>query len=121
MADNGNEQAFTQIRRRAPRKTSAVALRSTAKELSISSSTTQNRTLLTSDVCQKGFSDKNKCKCGARETVVHVLVDCLKLCDLRQQLRSRIGDALNSIAAMLGGRPYKKRNVNRICISTWFT
>jgi hypothetical protein len=38
------------------------------------------------------FSEHEKCECGARETVVHVLVDCPKLRELRQQLRSKIGD-----------------------------
>ena len=42
----------------------------------------------------------------AKETVVHVMVDCPKLRDLRQQLRSRIVDAFNNIAVMLGGRPH---------------
>jgi ribonuclease HI len=50
------------------------------------------------------FSDEDKCECGARETVVHILVDCPKLCDVRQQLREKIGDAFNNIADMLGGK-----------------
>jgi len=53
-----------------------------------------------------GFSEEDKCECGARETVVHVLVDYPKLRELRQQLRSKIGDAFNSIVGMLGGRPH---------------
>ena len=50
------------------------------------------------------FSEDDKCECGAKETVVHVLVDCPKLRDLRQQLRSKIGDSFNNISAMLGGK-----------------
>ena len=42
---------------------------------------------------------------GAIETVVHVLVDCPKLREARQQLRTKVGYAFNSIATMLGGRP----------------
>jgi hypothetical protein len=38
----------------------------------------------------------------ARDTVVHVLVDCPKLWDLRQQLWSKIGDVFNNISGMLG-------------------
>jgi ribonuclease HI len=52
-----------------------------------------------------GFSEEDKCECGARETVVHVLVDCPKLREIRQQLREKIGEAFNSIAEMLGGKP----------------
>ena len=36
--------------------------------------------------------------------MVHVLVDCPELRQLRQQLREKVGDALNSVAEMLGGR-----------------
>jgi hypothetical protein len=51
--------------------------------------------------------------------VVHVLVDCSKLRDLRQQLRSKIGDAINNTRAMLGGQTNdtqgksKSRTLNR--------
>ena len=48
--------------------------------------------------------DDDKCQCGAKETVVHVLVDCPKLKSLRQQLRRKIGDAFNEISTMLGGK-----------------
>lgn len=51
------------------------------------------------------FVEEDKCACGARETVVHVLVDCPHLRELRQELRSKIGDAFNDITAMLGGKP----------------
>ena len=37
--------------------------------------------------------------------VMHVLVDCPRLREARQQLRTKVGDAFNSIATMLGGRP----------------
>jgi hypothetical protein len=56
-----------------------------------------------------GFHEEDKCECKARETVVHVLVDCPKLWEIRQQLRNKIGDAFNSIAGMLRGRPYDKQ------------
>jgi hypothetical protein len=51
--------------------------------------------------------------------VVHALVDCPKLRDLRPQLRSKIGDALNNTPAMLGGQTSdtqgkpKRRTLNR--------
>jgi hypothetical protein len=51
------------------------------------------------------FYEEAKCKCRARETVVHVLVDCARLREIRQQLRNKIGDTFNSIAGMLGGKP----------------
>jgi hypothetical protein len=51
-----------------------------------------------------GFRDDEKCQCGAKETVVHVLVDCPRLKSLRQQLRRKIGEAFNEISTMLGGK-----------------
>jgi hypothetical protein len=51
----------------------------------------------------KGSSGEDKCECSARETVVHVLVDCPRLRDLRQQLCSKIGVAFNKISAMFWG------------------
>jgi hypothetical protein len=48
--------------------------------------------------------DDDKCQCGAKETVVHVLVDCPRLTNLRRQLRWKIGEAFNDISAMLGGK-----------------
>jgi ribonuclease HI len=51
------------------------------------------------------FSDDGRCECGATETVVHVLVECPRLREARRQMRNKVGDALNSIATMLGGRP----------------
>jgi hypothetical protein len=50
------------------------------------------------------FRDDDKCQCGAKETVVHVLVDCPRLKSLRQQLRGKISEAFNDISAMLGGK-----------------
>ncbi len=50
-----------------------------------------------------GFREDNKCECGAPETVVHVLIDCPKLKDLRHKLRKKIGAAFNNIQDMLGG------------------
>jgi hypothetical protein len=51
------------------------------------------------------FTDDDRCSCGAIETVVHVVVDCPRLREVRRQLRGKVGDAFNSIAIMLGGRP----------------
>ncbi len=55
------------------------------------------------------FTDDDRCACGAIETVVHVLVDCPRLQEARRQLRSKVGDAFNSIATMLGGRPQNEQ------------
>jgi ribonuclease HI len=49
------------------------------------------------------FRDDYKCVCGGKETVSHVLVDCPKLRELRQQLREKIGEKFNNISSMLGG------------------
>ena len=38
-----------------------------------------------------GYSDDNQCVCGAQETVTHVLVDCLRLVELRRKLRTEVG------------------------------
>ena len=51
-----------------------------------------------------GFQDDDKCTCGGKETVVHVLVDCPQLRELRQQLREKIGDNFKNISLMLGGK-----------------
>ena len=40
--------------------------------------------------------------CGGKETVVHVLVDCPRLRELRQKLREKIGDNFNNLSTMLG-------------------
>ena len=50
------------------------------------------------------FQDDDKCACGGKETVLHVLVDCPKLKELRQQLRKKIGDNFRDITSMLGGK-----------------
>lgn len=50
-----------------------------------------------------GFRDDDRCECGAQETVSHVLLECLKLRDLRIKLRRSVGDALNSVSSLLGG------------------
>jgi hypothetical protein len=50
------------------------------------------------------FREDDKCECDARETVVHVLIDCPRLSTLRQKLREEVGEAFNNITLMLGGR-----------------
>jgi hypothetical protein len=50
------------------------------------------------------FREDDKCECGARETVVHVLINCPRLSTLRQKLRKEVGEAFNNISLMLGGR-----------------
>jgi hypothetical protein len=47
--------------------------------------------------------ENDKCECGAKGTVGHVLVDCPRLKDLRNILRRKIGSAFNNISDMLGG------------------
>jgi hypothetical protein len=49
------------------------------------------------------LNDDDRCECGARETVTHVLVDCPLLSEPRKELRQKIGDSFNSVATMLGG------------------
>ena len=49
------------------------------------------------------FRDDDKCKCGAPETVVHILVDCPKLKGLHQTLQRKIRTAFNNITDILGG------------------
>src|SRR2546429_427356 len=48
--------------------------------------------------------EDDKCECGVKETVVHVLVNCPKLVNLRQKLRKEIGNAFNNMSIMLRGR-----------------
>lgn len=55
-------------------------------------------------------SEDDRCICRARETIVHVLVDCPKLREARQKLHQRIGSRFNSISLMLGGKPHSSRH-----------
>ncbi|KAF4228839.1 hypothetical protein CNMCM8980_000121 [Aspergillus fumigatiaffinis] len=58
------------------------------------------------------YRDDDRCICGAQETVVHVLVDCPLLRDLRRELRRKIGGAFSNISNMLGGgQPGKEGKV----------
>lgn len=41
--------------------------------------------------------------CGAPETVIHLLVDCPKLIELRRELRREVGDAFSCISSLLRG------------------
>ncbi|KAI2867039.1 hypothetical protein CBS11852_11467 [Aspergillus niger] len=50
-----------------------------------------------------GFRDDDRCLCGGRESIIHVLLDCPLLRDLRRELRAKVGDALNSMSVLLGG------------------
>ena len=52
-----------------------------------------------------GFKEEDKCECRVRETVVHILVDCPKLKELRKQLWGKIKEAFNDVAGIVGGRP----------------
>lgn len=51
-----------------------------------------------------GHREDGKCECGAKETVIHVLLDCPKLRMPRQKLRRELGEAFGDIPAMLGGK-----------------
>jgi len=51
-----------------------------------------------------GFTEENKYKYGAQETVKYILVDCPKLKEIKQQLQNKIGNAFNSTTEMLRGR-----------------
>jgi ribonuclease HI len=46
--------------------------------------------------------EDDRCVCGARESVMHVLLDCPALSHLRRELREKVGDALNNISTLLG-------------------
>ncbi|OQE48141.1 hypothetical protein PENNAL_c0579G06940, partial [Penicillium nalgiovense] len=50
-----------------------------------------------------GYSDDDRCECGAQETVAHVLMQCPRLRELRGELRRQVEDALNSVSSLLGG------------------
>ena len=49
------------------------------------------------------FRDDDLCVCGGRDSVIHVLLDCPSLRDLRRELRGKVGDAFNSMTTLLGG------------------
>lgn len=51
----------------------------------------------------RGFRDDDQYIYSAQETVVHVLVDCLSLRELRRELRRDVRDAFNSVSSLLGG------------------
>ena len=51
--------------------------------------------------------DNDKCECGAKETVLHILIDCPNLRTLRQKLRQEIGEAFGNMPLMLGGKSQK--------------
>ncbi|KAJ5624187.1 hypothetical protein N7510_000496 [Penicillium lagena] len=46
--------------------------------------------------------DDDRCVCGARESVIHVLLDCPALRHLRRELQEKVGDAFNNISTLLG-------------------
>ena len=48
-----------------------------------------------------GYDDR--CECGAQETVAHVLMQCPRLRELREDLRRQVEDALISVSSLLGG------------------
>ena len=50
-----------------------------------------------------GYSDDDRCECGAQETVAHVLMECPRLREPRIELRRQVEDALNSVSSLLGG------------------
>ncbi|KAJ5876421.1 reverse transcriptase [Penicillium soppii] len=50
-----------------------------------------------------GYSDDDRCGCGAEETVTHVLMECPRLREPREELRRQVEDALNSVSSLLGG------------------
>jgi ribonuclease HI len=58
---------------------------------------------------KRNFRDDDQCACGARETVVHVVIDCPRLQGLRKKLRREVGDAFNSISSLLGGSNQGKK------------
>jgi ribonuclease HI len=48
--------------------------------------------------------EDDKCECGAKETVVHILIDCPRLTTERQRLRKEAGDAFGNVSLMLGAK-----------------
>ena len=55
------------------------------------------------------FQDNDRCVCGHRETLKHVLWDCPLLRELRQELRRKVGDASNNVSSLLGGPREERR------------
>ncbi|XP_024085694.1 uncharacterized protein LOC106673621 [Cimex lectularius] len=51
-----------------------------------------------------GHREDDKCECGAKETVNHVILDCPKLRTPRRTLREEVGEVFGDIPAMLGGK-----------------
>ncbi|CAP87107.1 Pc24g01990 [Penicillium rubens Wisconsin 54-1255] len=49
-----------------------------------------------------GYSDDDRCECGAQETVAHVLMKCPRLRMLQAELRRKVGDTMNSVSNLLG-------------------
>ena len=119
MANYGEGQTPTQDRRQSSVEAYAKTLRRPTEEHGIL--LPQLRTehsWLASYAKIRRFGEEDKCVCGARETVVHVLVDCPNLRELRQKLRNKIGDAFNNIALMLGGRPSETQKGKQWSIDT---
>ncbi|KAJ5976480.1 reverse transcriptase [Penicillium waksmanii] len=50
-----------------------------------------------------GYSDDDRCECGAQETARHVLMEYPRLREPRAELRRQVEDALNSVSSLLGG------------------
>jgi ribonuclease HI len=60
------------------------------------------------------FKEEDKCECGTRETVVHVLIDCPLLRELRQQMREQVGYAFRQLSTLLGGGDNGKRGMGKV-------
>jgi hypothetical protein len=63
--------------------------------------------------CDRKCIYDDKCKCGAKETVIHILLDCPRLRMPQQQLRWELGEAFGDMPAMLGGKG-ETRHVNAV-------
>jgi len=50
-----------------------------------------------------GYIDDDRCECGAQETVAHVLMQCPRLRELREELRRQVEEGFNSVSSLLGG------------------
>lgn len=55
------------------------------------------------------FQDNDRCGCGDRETLKHVLWDSPDLRELRRELREKVGDAFNNVSSLLGGSQEERR------------